>query len=194
MNYKELFLEEIYKKLINFGAEKVSDYINIPKVGRLNAEGLLELNHDYDDTYFQILPIINDVRDYVKVYVESDDLLFNGEPTMYKKLIQFRDCMLAMKKMSDNSFQYVSWRILDSGPSLGYYFDDYREAKEHFAIRCNLINKERIFSDKEVILLLKFINPINDNMLSELSYDDEKTLKSLSDKIDNMILHISKKE
>jgi len=71
------------------------------------------------------------------------------EVAKYRILAEFNNTVLAARDntMNGYGFEFVTWRYDrdHSGFDLGYYFEDYEQAKESFAIRSGLVEKERFY-------------------------------------------------
>ncbi len=56
---------------------------------------------------------------------------------------------------------FVTWKRYYNGSGVcngGYFLDDYEAAKQDFAIRAGLIEKQRLFSDTQLLDIYQSVN------------------------------------
>ncbi len=105
-----------------------------------------------------------DLQYVYKVYCdESNNLSVNGSK-YHKKLCEFNDTVLAVGLYTDNVFEYAIWSVDRQNDSYynGKYFMDYDMAKESFAIKSDILNRNRYFTDYQLKIvgdtLKEFVN------------------------------------
>lgn len=89
----------------------------------------------------------------------------------------------------DSSLHFVTWEYSydRTGVMWGHYYgDNYAGAKEDFAVRAGLIDKDKLFSKEELVVLHDAcaFRGKNDD---EISFDDEKKLQGVLDKVEQNI-------
>ncbi len=91
--------------------------------------------------------------------------------------------MLAAKN-TEYGFEFVTWdRTFDGeGVTQGNYYTDYSAAKENFAVRSGLIDKNKVFDVEELESIQKCIN-FTARHNGDLKFDDCENLKRLGEKI-----------
>ena len=94
---------------------------------------------------------------------------------------------MAAKYSDRNEFEFVTWdRTYDcKGVCQGNYYGDYFAAKEDFAVRSGLVDKERLFSDDELLKLNCCVDFTLENG-EYLNYDEEQALTRLKEKIEEI--------
>lgn len=103
----------------------------------------------------------------------------------YRSLAEFNGTVLAAKYFEQSGFEFVTWdRTYDgNGVCQGNYYSDYLSAKEDFAVRAGLVDKERLFSDDELLKLNCCVNFALENS-QYLDYNVEQALTVLKEKIE----------
>ena len=91
--------------------------------------------------------------------------------------MEFNGTVLAAKH-TEYGFEFVTWDRTFDGKAVcqGKYFEDYAAAKENFAVRSGLVDKDKMFSTEELESIRKCINftaMYND----DLNFDDCDFLK-----------------
>ena len=88
--------------------------------------------------------------------------------------------------MPDDKIEFVTWEYGYDRQNVmwGHYFgEDFAAAKQDFAIRAGLFDKQKLFSDKQLSVLhsaclFRLMNDI------ELPYEDEKELHTMVDQLE----------
>ncbi len=91
--------------------------------------------------------------------------------------------MLAAKH-TEYGFEFVTWDRTYDGNSFwhGNYYSDYAAAKENFATRSGLIDKDKLFTTEELERIGKCVDfTMRHN--GDLNFDDCECLKKLNEKI-----------
>ncbi|MFR7743295.1 MAG: hypothetical protein ACLU3I_08420 [Acutalibacteraceae bacterium] len=106
----------------------------------------------------------------------------------YKILAEFDDTVLA-GRMSKNGARFVTWEYdFDRrGVHAGHYFMQlYESAKQDFAVRAGLVNRQRLFSDEQLAVIRNACAlSLEDN--ATLSYAEEKLLRSVQEQIERLL-------
>lgn len=123
------------------------------------------------------------IRDYVGLY-ESSPQMTILDVKEYRKLSEFGDTVLAAMYSEQHGFMFTTWKQNNAKTYVthGDYTPNYESAKESFAIRAGLINKDQLFSEDEATDLYKSVGYTRDNCDS-LSYLQEERLRNLADKL-----------
>ena len=101
----------------------------------------------------------------------------------YRCLSEFNGTVLAAKH-TEYGFEFVTWDRTYDGKAVcqGKYFEDYAAAKENFATRSGLINKDKLFTTEELERIGKCVDfTMRHN--GDLNFDDYECLKKLNEKI-----------
>ena len=141
----------------------------------------------YDDLFHEMEVLIADqvreIQEYVEAMTKAPELKAEGLDEGYKKIAEFKDVVLSGKYLGpDNGFKFVTWEYDKTGVYAGHYYDnDFPRAKEDFAKRSMLIDKNKVFSDKE---LAEIYRCVEDTLTQEFELTDEQ---------ENMLLRIQDK-
>ncbi len=87
---------------------------------------------------------------HFKCYIFCDygDKLLPESAKGYTKFFEVENIVLGAKILENDTIEYITWQYTDNRKDVAdahYYFDDYAAAKEDFAIRAGLIEKDKIF-------------------------------------------------
>ena len=135
------------------------------------------------NAYFEIKKIAGTVSEYCSAYEKSAPLKAEGLTENYRCLSEFNGTVLAAKH-TEYGFEFVTWNKTYDGKAVcqGKYFEDYAAAKENFATRSGLIDKDKLFSMEELERIGKCVDfTMRHN--GDLNFDDCECLKKLNEKI-----------
>ena len=146
----------------------------------------------YNDLFHEMEVLIADqvreIQEYVEAMDKAPKFEAEGLGEEYKKIAEFKDVVLAGKYLgAENGFQFVTWEYDKTGVYAGHYFDNnYPSAKEDFAKRSMLIDRNKVFSNKE---LAEIYRCIEDTLSAEyeLTDDQEIMLLKIQDKIKDSV-------
>lgn len=190
---ESLFNKEVSRVLCKngFTVSENSGCINVYSDGVIQAkifdsETISAPRNDSGEAYFKIKDIARTVGEYCSAYEKAPVLKAEGLPENYRCLSEFNGTVLAAKN-SEYGFEFVTWdRTFDGeGVTQGNYYTEYVAAKENFATRSGLIDKDKLFSDEQLERLrccVKFALENDENM--SLPY--QKDLESLKERIDEI--------
>ena len=140
-----------------------------------------------DDIYFEVKKIASTVSEYCSAYEKAQPLKATDLSGNYRSLAEFNGTVLAVKN-TEYGFEFVTWDRTYDGKAVchGNYYRDYEAAKENFAVRSGLIDKDKMFSIDE----LKSIHQCVDFTVSyndDLSINEYECLEKLNGKISENI-------
>lgn len=177
----------------NFTVCNSSGYISVfsdgNEVAKIFDNGMISApDNTSDDTYFEIKKIAGIVSDYCTAYEKAAPLKAEGLSGNYRCLAEFNGTVLVAKYNVEYGFEFVTWDRTFDGKAVcqGNYYTDYAAAKENFAVRSGLVDKDKMFSTEELESIRKCINftaMYND----DLNFDDCDFLKKISEKISENI-------
>ena len=153
-----------------------------------NNGTIAALTETVGDEYHDILRAARYIYEYCSVYEKAAPLKAEGLLGNYRCLAEFNSTVLAAKYNEEYGFEFVTWdRTFDSrAVCQGNYYSDYAAAKENFAVRSGLVDKDKMFSTEELEQLEKCVNfTIRHN--GDLKFDDCELLKKISEKISENI-------
>lgn len=123
------------------------------------------------------------IRDYVSQYEAAEQMTI-PDVKQYRKLSEFGDTVFAATYSEQHGFMFTTWKQNSAKTFVthGDYSPSFDYAKESFAVRAGLINKDQLFSEEEAADLYKCIGYTRDNC-ENLTYLQEERLRHLSDKL-----------
>ena len=157
------------------------DVIKIRKDDVLHSSG--DFTDDGKEAFYALYHLNRGVLDYCTAYEKSSELKADGLSGKYRCLAEFGGTVLAAKH-TEYGFEFVTWdRTYDrKAVCQGKYFEDYAAAKENFATRSGLIDKDKLFTTEELERIGKCVDfTMRHN--GDLNFDDYECLKKLNEKI-----------
>ena len=136
------------------------------------------------DAYFEIKKIAGTVSEYCSAYEKAAPLKAEDLSGNYRCLAEFNGTVLAAKYNEEYGFEFVTWDRTYDGKAIcqGKYFENYAAAKENFAVRSGLVDKDKLFSTEELERIGKCVDfTMRHN--GDLNFDDCECLKKLNEKI-----------
>ena len=191
---ESIFQKEITRRLseeeYNFSFENgefsvklnCGDVIKIRKDDVLHSSG--NFTDDGKEAFYALYHLNREVLDYCTAYEKSSELKADGLSEKYRCLAEFNGTVLAAKYNEEYGFEFVTWDRTYDGKAVcqGKYFEDYAAAKENFATRSGLINKDKLFTTEELERIGKCVDfTMRHN--GDLNFDDYECLKKLNEKI-----------
>ena len=190
---ESIFQKEIARRLseeeYNFSFENgefsvklnCGDVIKIRKDDVLHSSG--NFTDDGKEAFYALYHLNREVLDYCTAYEKAEPLIADGLSEKYHCLAEFGGTVLAAKH-TEYGFEFVTWDRTYDGKAVcqGKYFEDYAAAKENFATRSGLINKDKLFTTEELERIGKCVDfTMRHN--GDLNFDDYECLKKLNEKI-----------
>ena len=191
---ESIFQKEIARRLseegYNFSFENgefsvklnCGDVIKIRKDDVLHSSG--NFTDDGKEAFYALYHLNREVLDYCTAYEKAKPLIADGLSEKYRCLAEFNGTVLAAKYNEEYGFEFVTWDRTYDGKAIcqGNYFEDYAAAKENFATRSGLIDKDKLFSTEELERIGKCVDfTMRHN--GDLNFDDCECLKKLNEKI-----------
>ena len=191
---ESIFQKEIMRRLseegYNFSFENgefsvklnCGDVIKIRKNDVLHSSG--NFTDDGKEAFYALYHLNREVLDYCTAYEKAEPLIANGLSGKYRCLAEFNGTVLAAKYNEEYGFEFVTWDRTYDGKAVcqGKYFEDYAAAKENFATRSGLIDKDKLFTTEELERIGKCVDfTMRHN--GDLNFDDCECLKKLNEKI-----------
>lgn len=124
--------------------------------------------------------------EYMRAYDQGQPLKAAGLVNGYKAIADYNGTVLAAAD-SNIGMQFVTWDwdFNRAGVSHGHYFGgNYEGAKQDFATRSQLIDRNRLFSPEQTIEIYRCCaDTLNAGI--DLTYEQEKNIKSVQEQIEN---------
>ncbi len=191
---ESIFQKEIARRLseegYNFSFEngKFSVKLNCGDVIKIRKDDVLHSSGNFTDdgkeAFYALYHLNREVLDYCTAYEKSSELKADGLSGKYRCLAEFNGTVLAAKYNEEYGFEFVTWDRTYDGKAIcqGKYFENYAAAKENFATRSGLIDKDKLFSTEELERIGKCVDfTMRHN--GDLNFDDCECLKKLNEKI-----------
>lgn len=148
-----------------------------------NNGTIAALTENVGEEYHDILRAARYIYEYCSAYEKAAPLKAEGLSGNYRCLSEFNGTVLAAKH-TEYGFEFVTWDRTFDGKAVcqGKYFEDYAAAKENFATRSGLIDKDKLFTTEELERIGKCVDfTMRHN--GDLNFDDCECLKKLNEKI-----------
>ncbi len=191
--HESIFQKELARRLCGEGYTVTTDgdwltvMLNGASVVKISDKDILYTDGNfYDKDRSGVSPlsqIVREIYDYCAAYEKAAPLKAEGLSENYRCLSEFNGTVLAAKH-TEYGFEFVTWDRTYDGKALcqGNYFENYAAAKENFATRSGLINKDKLFSTEELERIGKCVEFTMHNC-GDLNFDDCERLKNLNAKI-----------
>lgn len=162
------------------------DIIKIRKDDILYSDG--EFSETGREAFYALYHLNREVLDYCSDYEKATPLVADGLSENYRCLAEFGGTVLAAKYNDEFGFEFVTWDKTYDGKSVcqGNYFEDYAAAKESFATRSGLVDKDKLFTTEELEQIRKCV-AFTTRHNGDLNFDDCENLKKLNEKISENI-------
>lgn len=137
-----------------------------------------------------VYEIVRTVAEYMKLMETAPLLKAEGLHEDYRLLADFNGVVLAGRNCGDGrGVQFVTWDwdFNRSGLSHGhYYMENYEGAKQDFTIRANLVPKQRVFSEEQLIEVFRCCeDTLTDGYI--LTDNQRKTIKGIQSQIEELM-------
>lgn len=148
------------------------------------------LDAEAKEAYYKAADIAMEVREYVSAVEQAPQLTATSLSDEFRRLADFNDVVLAGRELPNGyGYQFVTWgwNREQNGLYHGHYYeDDYRKAKEDFATRSGLVQKDRLFSDEQLAEVFRAVAETLDSG-HILTAQREKLLESALDQIKDTV-------
>ena len=147
---------------------------------------------DVEQTVFQqlrtVIQTAGHVKEYMRIFERAPALKAVGLEDTYKVLADFGDAVLA-GQLGKKGARFVTWEwdFDRQGVHAGHYFmENYEAAKQDFAVRAGLVERQRLFSDEQLAVIRNACAfALEDD--ATLSYAEEKQLQRVQEQIELLL-------
>ena len=142
-----------------------------------------------EDALFRVEDIAARTMEYMTAMESAPQLKASGLDEDYRILADFGGTVLAGTP-SKYGVQFVTWDwdYDRTGVVHGHYFmENYVEAKQDFAIRSGLIQKERLFTPEQMTEIYRCCADSVDGDFFELTGEQEKMIRSVQQQIEECV-------
>jgi len=129
------------------------------RLPKISNNGDIHYGIEYEHLVeYQIQPLVKRINEIVDAW-EKAPVVPVENISHFRVLAEYNSVMLAARDDSnkgfDYGFEFVTWRYDRDRLSLehGNYTTDFEAAKEDYAVRCGLINRNKMFNETELKLI-----------------------------------------
>lgn len=151
---------------------------------RYRQEDTIDL--DMELAYNRAADVASVTLEYMTLMAEAPDLKVNGLGENYKLLADFNGAVLAGHP-TECGVQFITWEWSYGHDSLwqGHYYDNhYERAKQDFAVRAGLIEKNQLFSDEQLAEIYRCIHETLDGGYP-ITSERQKLLENVAAQIEH---------
>lgn len=141
-----------------------------------------------DELYHKVAPFSREVREYLTAIERAPLLKAKALDEDFRLLSEFNGTVLAGRE-TEYGYMFATWRRDYEGTGVlsgEYYLDGYADAKMDFAIRSCLIEKQRLFSDTQLLDIYQSVNDTFDAGY-DLTQTDQKNLLGIQMQIEDLL-------
>ena len=194
---KERFLREVEQKLLRKELDDGLTHIrwNEKPLCSVDRDGIVRFRpaditgQEVDRQLRTVTQTAAQVKEYMQIFDRAPALKAVGLEDTYKVLADFGDAVLA-GQLGKKGARFVTWEwdFDRQGVHAGHYFmENYEAAKQDFAVRAGLVERQRLFSDEQLAVIRNACEfALEDD--ATLSYAEEKQLRSVQEQIELLLL------
>ena len=201
VSQKERFLQEVEQKLLRkeLDARLLEDGLirvkwNGQPLCSVDRDGIVRFRPaditgpEVDRQLRTVIQTAGHVKEYMRIFERAPALKAIGLDDTYKVLADFGDAVLAGRSCKTGAkFVTWEWDFDRQGVHAGHYFmENYEAAKQDFAVRAGLVERQRLFSDEQLAVIRNACAfALEDD--ATLSYAEEKQLQSVQEQIELLL-------
>jgi hypothetical protein len=149
----------------------------------INADGEIRYKREHEDTAHRIHALYGEVDEYMTAYLAAPD---NGDRT--RTLLKYNNAEFAARDLSKFGIDFVTWRLDRNGlREHGNYFDSYAKAKEDFAMRCGLIDRSKLFTETELLIIRAGLADIGD-ITPDRGQFELRDIRAIKEKVNDLVI------
>ncbi len=156
-------------------------------------DGEIRYKREYNALAMNIKKIRDEVDEYMTAYLAAAPDAAHIEDNNKldtRTLLLFNQTELAGRQSPNGAVDFVTWQHDRNGErEIGHYITDYAEAKQDFAVRAGLIDRDRLFTETELTVIRSNLSDyLTIDGGENITLEVEARIKNLIDKIDNVIV------
>ena len=198
---KERYLREVEQKLLHreLDARLLDDGLihvrwNEQPLCSVDRDGIVRFRPaditgpEVDRQLRTVIQTAGHIKEYMRIFERAPALKAVGLEDTYKVLADFGDAVLA-GQLGKKGARFVTWEwdFDRQGVHAGHYFmENYEAAKQDFAVRAGLVERQRLFSDEQ-LAVIRNACAFALEADATLSYAEEKQLHSLQEQIELLL-------
>ena len=198
---KERFLQEVEQKLLRkeLDARLLEDGLirvkwNGQPLCSVDRDGIVRFRptdiagSEVDRKLRTVIQTAGQVKEYMRIFERAPTMKALGLDDTYKVLADFGDAVLAGRSCKTGAkFVTWEWDFDRQGVHSGHYFmENYEAAKQDFAVRAGLVERQRLFSDEQ-LAVIRNACAFALEADATLSYAEEKQLQSVQEQIELLL-------
>ena len=158
----------------------------------MEEDGSVSYNRGDRPFAMKVLGLYNQVREYMQAFraaPQNPDKRAVQQVGDIRTLLLYNNCELAAHQFSNKDMWFITWRLDRDGSRVnGDYFSDYAQAKQDFAVRAELINRDMLFTEKELSVIRSSLSSYLNLENAYMTGKQENSIKEAIGKIDNIIV------
>ena len=198
---KERFLREVEQQLLRkeLDAKLLEDGLvhvswNEKPLCSVDRDGIVRFRPaditepEVDRQLRTVIQTAGHIKEYMRIFERAPALKAVGLEDAYKVLVDFSDAVLAGRFCKTGAkFVTWEWAFDRQGVHAGHYFmENYEAAKQDFAVRAGLVERQRLFSDEQ-LAVIRNACAFALEADATLSYAEEKQLQSVQEQIELLL-------
>jgi hypothetical protein len=144
----------------------------------------------------EIQPIVDRVNGQVAAWEKSKPITFN-DTSKFRIIAEYNNVVLAARDDGNigHGLHFTTWEYNRdrTGFDDGHYTTDYESAKEDFAVRCGLIDRNKLFNETEMKLIRQGLVHLGADF-PNLTYEQNTLLGKVVEKIEMLVPEIREHE
>ena len=197
--YIEKFLSQVHRKLKEQGilnSKLREDCIEVFEgenvIFKIDAKGGMFYSSDkqfrniVDKLHDKIQPIVYEVDEYLRAMDNGTELKARDFDMPYIKIAEYNEVVLAGTEHKNGSFEFATWSYKNNSLYHGNYTTDYKGAREDFATRSGLVNKNLLFNKNELVEIYRCIEDTLNNEY-EITDKQKEMLEDLQTRISSTV-------
>ena len=202
--YTEKFLQQVQRKINERGItnSKLRDtcidiYEGETEIFKIDGKGSMFYSSDnrfrnvVDELHEIIQPIVCEVDEYLRAMENGTELKARDFDMPYIKIAEYNEVVLAGREHSNGSFEFATWNYKNNSLYHGHYTTDYKGAREDFATRSGLVNKNLLFNKNELVEIYRCIEDTLGNEY-EVTDKQKEMLEDIQTRIQNTVVGFDK--
>ena len=153
-------------------------------------DGEIQCKPENRDLAYRVKVIRDEVEEYMSAFIAAvPEQRKSGVTSDTRTLLRFRGCEMAGRRSRDGMVDFITWELPRGQRELGHYFVSYAAAKQDFAVRAGLIDRDRLFTETELRVIRSNLSDylaIDEG--ASIPYESEQAIRGVIKKIDNTVV------
>jgi hypothetical protein len=137
------------------------------------------------------MELYNQVNEYMTAFLNAPRQKTENEGLTgdTRTILLFNYCELAASRFSDNRMEFITWRLDKNGfRNNGNYYNDFTQAKQCFAVRAELVDRDMMFTEKQLAVIRSNLSDYLALATAPLTRKQEESIEEVINKIDDVIV------